>query len=240
VGNGTWTVSGTNSYTGSTTVSAGTLLVDGSIASSSGVTVNAGATLGGHGVVSSIAGAGEVAPGDSPGILTAIQLDPSANMSFDFQMTQEGAPAYNNAAFSGNDLLHLTGLDPFTSSLTSGNVITIDFTGATLEAGQFYRGGFFTDVPTDTSVLADATFVYLGLDGFDIQFDGFVTELNADFASGGVFNGSVMQFDIKGAGSGSTVPEAGSSLLLLFLALVPLSVPGFFGCLKSRLNRSPR
>jgi autotransporter-associated beta strand protein len=68
-GAGQWTLSGTNSYTGATTVSAGTLLIDG--ISVSPVTV-AGGTLGGSGVISNkvTISAGSHAPGASVGIQT--------------------------------------------------------------------------------------------------------------------------------------------------------------------------
>lgn len=67
---GTLTLSGQNSYTGATIVSAGRLIVDGSVISD--VTVNNGATLGGSGAVGSVTvnSGGVINPGNSPGKLT--------------------------------------------------------------------------------------------------------------------------------------------------------------------------
>ncbi len=64
-GTGAFTLSGGNTYTGSTRIDAGTLIVDGSIASSSMTTVNSGATLSGVGTVGSltVASGGLFAPG---------------------------------------------------------------------------------------------------------------------------------------------------------------------------------
>ena len=237
IGTGTLTLSGTNTYTGATAVNAGKLLVDGSIASSSGVTVAAAATLGGHGNVSSISGAGTIAPGNSPGILTATHLDPSSGMSFVFELTQTGSPTYSNAAASGNDVLRLTDSTPFTMALTSSNQITIDFSGASLAAGQLYRGGFFTnitDTAAATSLVSGATFVYTGTGGFTVNFDGFVTETSAAFASGTVLNGTVLQFDISGEGtSPPPVPDLSSTWTLLLLSMAAM-----FGLNSLLLRRS--
>jgi autotransporter-associated beta strand protein len=69
VGLGTLTLSGTNSYTGATTVNAGTLAVTGSIANSA-VTVNSGATLTGTGTLGALTinGGGTFAPAGPLGI----------------------------------------------------------------------------------------------------------------------------------------------------------------------------
>ena len=62
-GTGALALSGTNNYTGATTVSAGTLSIDGSIASAT--TVDSGATLGGSGTITGdVVNNGTVAPGD--------------------------------------------------------------------------------------------------------------------------------------------------------------------------------
>src|SRR5262249_45969804 len=74
LGTGTWTLTGDNTYSGQTTVSAGTLVVDGSQPRSP-VTVNGTANLGGNGVIGNLQVFGSVRPGDSPGILTSSNVN---------------------------------------------------------------------------------------------------------------------------------------------------------------------
>jgi autotransporter-associated beta strand protein len=73
-GAGTLTLSGSNTYTGTTKVSAGGLTINGSLASGSAVTVSSGATLGGTGTIAgpvTVTSGAALAPGDdgAPGVL---------------------------------------------------------------------------------------------------------------------------------------------------------------------------
>ncbi|MBR1222981.1 autotransporter domain-containing protein [Bradyrhizobium sp. U87765 SZCCT0131] len=70
-GAGTWTLTGTATFTGPVKIDGGTLTVNGDISTAVLTTVNAGGTLGGNGIVgpTTIAG-GTLAPGNSIGVLT--------------------------------------------------------------------------------------------------------------------------------------------------------------------------
>jgi autotransporter-associated beta strand protein len=83
-GAGKWILSGTNTYTGTTTVSAGTLLVNapGSLAADSAVTVASAATLGGNGTINgtvSVSAGGSLAPGSGNTIGTLTLANNSAS-----------------------------------------------------------------------------------------------------------------------------------------------------------------
>jgi len=170
-GASTLTLGGTSTYTGATTVEGGTLLVStgGSIAQSllttvttgttltangtvGAVTVNTGGTLNGAGTVGTISGSGTVGPGNSPGILTATSVNPTAGTDFKFEFTSLN-PTYSNATASVNDLLRLTASSsPFAGgTFTSENIISIYLNSTAITdnllagTSTTFSGGFFVD-----------------------------------------------------------------------------------------------
>ncbi len=145
-GIGRLSLSGSSSYNGATTVSAGDLNLSGGSIASSAVTVASGASLSGYGSVGTIGGAGAINPGNSPGILTTPQVNPSGETDFNLEMTGT-VPTYNNAASSVNDVIRITGATPFSQALAAGNGINIYFSGDALFTGspKTITGGFFTD-----------------------------------------------------------------------------------------------
>lgn len=243
-GVGTLALSGVNTYSGATMINAGTLLVTsvGQLSNSSSVSVGASGafvynnntsayagnvdvdgTLGGSGkIAGTIGGSGQVGPGNSPGILTAGQADPSGGLDFAFEFSATGAPNYANNTASVNDVLRLTnGTTPFTSVLDSDNEIKIYLNVASLSANDIFYGGFYTDLGTDfLATIADATFSYYLFNAsgavtyngvnYDVYSGPFSFEVStvaqmANFG-GGDINGYVTQF--------TAVPEPGTSLLV--------------------------
>jgi autotransporter-associated beta strand protein len=244
-GSGTVRVGDSTEFTGTLNVNEGKLVVDGALASGSTTVVGNGGLLGGSGKVGAISGAGTVGPGNSPGILTATSVNPTAGTDFKFEFTALN-PTYTSATASGNDLLHLTAsASPFAGgTFTSGNIISIYLNSSTINdsllAGQntTFSGGFFVDGSYElAAALSPASFAYyttsaaLGT-GAAVDYSGVSYYLldsaiaakttlsntavtGAGFATGTV-SGTLLTFN--------AVPEPSSQSLLAFgmIALVAL------------------
>ncbi len=139
LGAGTTILTGNNSYTGATTVSAGALWINGDQSAATGLTtVLSGATLGGTGTIGggvTVAG-GTLAPGNSPGTLTIagdLTLDAASNLDFEFgESDVVGGPL--------NDLIDVGG-----NLVLDGTIDVAVSAGGTFDAGLYrvinYGGG---------------------------------------------------------------------------------------------------
>lgn len=135
-GNGSWTLSAVNSYTGTTTVSAGTLVVTGLIASGSDVTVNGG-TLAGTGAAAGPVNAsnGKIAPGVSAaGTLTtgSLTLNGSSVLEFELGTSRDSIKVIGDLVLDGTlNVTELAGfgvgtyyLITYTGNLTNQGLVT--------------------------------------------------------------------------------------------------------------------
>ncbi|MEL7687971.1 autotransporter-associated beta strand repeat-containing protein [Citromicrobium bathyomarinum] len=111
IGNGTLILSGSNAYTGETTVQAGTLVVNGDQSAATGLTsVLNGAALGGRGTIGgdvTLADGASLNPGTSPGTLTIngdLSLSGGSILNYEFGEAGVVGGALNDLVIVGGDL----------------------------------------------------------------------------------------------------------------------------------------
>ena len=183
-------LSGVNTYTGATTVSAGSLFVNGSLANGP-VSVASGATLGGIGTLGgavTVANGGKLAPGvGGPGTLTvgSLILNGVANLNFDL-----GTPGVVGGV---NDLLQVTGSLTLDGNLNIANAggfgfgsyRLINFGGALTNNGLVLGttpAGFTGDFTVQTSVAGQVNLIVSPASGI-LFWDG------SQLVANGVVNG---------------------------------------------------
>jgi autotransporter-associated beta strand protein len=215
-GTGTLTLSGTNSYTGATTVAAGQLTVNGDSASSAHIVRN-GATLGGSGTVGALVvqSGGTISPGNSPGTLTVsgdAVWEAGGNYNWQLVDADGGAGAdWDTINITGElDLSNLTLADPFKVNLWSLSSPGAS-TGDTLnfDGSSNYSWTIATAAGGITGFDADNFSIYTaarnGTNGFT----------NKD--AGGTFSVSVAGNNLNLVYGPSAVPEPASTFAVLAL-----------------------
>ena len=186
VGSGSLTVSGANTYTGSTTISAGTLVLNGTN-SNSAITVNSGGTLAGSGTggATTINSGGKIGPGNSPGILTVGNLTLNGGATYAWEMADA-----TGAAGTGWDQINATGL------LTIGSNATSTFTIAITSSGNPSNWIYTTSNQS-----------------WDIIDYGTINGFNASYFT---LNTSAFQGDLDAQSSAWALTDTGSTLRLTY------------------------
>ncbi|HIM39854.1 MAG TPA: autotransporter domain-containing protein [Methylophaga aminisulfidivorans] len=177
-GVGNFNLTGTNTYTGATTVNAGILSVNGSISNST-TTVNSGGTLGGTGTVGDVfINGGTFAPGNSIGTINVSgNVDFSGGGNYDVEVDAAG----------NSDKIVATGSATLTSGIVNVKAAPGTYAYATdytiLTASGGLGGTTFDSVNADLAFLTptlsyDANNVFLKLTRNDVSFNDVASTRN--------------------------------------------------------------
>ncbi len=220
LGAGTLTLTAANTYSGGTTITAGTLKVansSGSVLGSGNVTVASGATLTGSGsFTGSLHLAGTLAPGNSPGTLSAGHTTFAAGGTYLWEINHATGSAgtnYDLLSISGTLTLAATSGNPFTLQLVSlqpndaaGNVI--NFNAA--------QNSAYTIATTTGGILGFDTF------GYQINTSGFANSLAGGTWSLALTN-SNRDLTLSFTAAAAAIPEPSTYAMLAGLGALALA-----------------
>ncbi|WP_431206064.1 autotransporter outer membrane beta-barrel domain-containing protein [Bradyrhizobium betae] len=233
VGSGTLILSGTDSYTGTTTVNGGILRVDGDISQSSLTTVNAGGALFGAGIVGNtvVATGGIYAPGDGgPGSSMQVLGDLSFQSGALYLVQVGNGTTASFANVFGNVILNGTvGVSLYAGSTVLPQYKIMQFSGSATDnfAGVAAPGGLIGTTTVDPSgaVFLDFTLDYGAKYALNVNQKNVATTLQNFFNANGFLQAGFAGLGPNGLTQASGEPGTGSqqttfNAMNLFMSLL--------------------
>jgi len=161
-GSATLTLGGTNTYDGTTSVTAGTLVVNGSLAGAATLSTNT--TLGGSGLIAGLvtasASGATVAPGNSAGTLTvgALSMGTGTVLTYDLNAANHTVGSGINDEILVNGNLTLDGTINLTNltNLSAGTYTLLHYTGNLTNNGLLIGSNFGSSTGQEYAIAIDS------------------------------------------------------------------------------------